>query len=86
MLRWFFFGFAHDPSQVHERSIDSDFLLRELKDILAQQGNIKVILMSATVDHERFVQYFNGAPLLSISGLAHPVKDLYVCLKALLNT
>ncbi|KAL1683937.1 P-loop containing nucleoside triphosphate hydrolase protein [Schizophyllum commune] len=64
--------------EVHERSIDSDFLLRELKDILAQQGNIKVVLMSATVDHERFVQYFNGAPLLSISGLAHPVKDLYL--------
>ncbi|TRM66280.1 P-loop containing nucleoside triphosphate hydrolase protein [Schizophyllum amplum] len=64
--------------EVHERSIDSDFLLRELKDLLAQKMSIKVVLMSATVDHERFVQYFNGAPLLSISGLAHPVTDLYL--------
>ncbi|KAL1739562.1 hypothetical protein HDZ31DRAFT_6217, partial [Schizophyllum fasciatum] len=64
--------------EVHERSIDSDFLLRELKDLLAQASDIKVILMSATVDHERFVEYFDGAPMLSISGLAHPVQDIYL--------
>ncbi|EPQ60243.1 P-loop containing nucleoside triphosphate hydrolase protein [Gloeophyllum trabeum ATCC 11539] len=64
--------------EVHERSVDGDFLLLELKEILESNPNLKVILMSATINHETFVRYFNGAPLLSIPGFTHPVTDLYL--------
>jgi len=64
--------------QVHERSIDGDFLLLELKDLLRTHPKLKVILMSATINHETFVKYFNDAPLMTIPGFAHPVTDMYV--------
>jgi len=63
---------------VHERSIDGDFLLLELKDLLRTHPKLKVILMSATINHETFVKYFNDAPLMTIPGFAHPVTDMYV--------
>lgn len=62
--------------QVHERSVDGDFLMLELKELLKHHPHLKVILMSATINHEVFVKYFNNAPLLAIPGLTHPVKDL----------
>ena len=55
--------------------MDGDFLLLELKELLHHNPTIKIILMSATINHETFVQYFNGAPLLSIPGFTHPVTD-----------
>lgn len=61
--------------QVHERSIDGDFLLLELRELLLRHGGLKVVLMSATINHEIFVKYFNDAPLLTIPGLTHPVED-----------
>lgn len=63
---------------MHERSIDGDFLLLELKDLLRTHSKLKVILMSATINHETFVKYFNDAPLMTIPGFAHPVTDMYV--------
>jgi HrpA-like RNA helicase len=50
--------------------------LLELKEMLSKHPTLKVILMSATINHETFVQYFNGAPLMEIPGFTHPVKDL----------
>ncbi|KAJ4485738.1 P-loop containing nucleoside triphosphate hydrolase protein [Lentinula aciculospora] len=64
--------------EVHERSVDGDFLLLELKELLNQSSRIKVVLMSATINHEIFIRYFNGAPLLTIPGFTHPVKDRYL--------
>ncbi|KZT27687.1 P-loop containing nucleoside triphosphate hydrolase protein [Neolentinus lepideus HHB14362 ss-1] len=64
--------------EVHERSVDGDFLLLELKELLATNPDLKVILMSATINQETFVKYFNGAPLLSIPGFMHPVTDMYL--------
>ncbi|KAI0032148.1 P-loop containing nucleoside triphosphate hydrolase protein [Vararia minispora EC-137] len=64
--------------EVHERSVDGDFLLLELKDLLVTHPTLKVVLMSATINHETFIRYFNGAPLLTISGYAHPVEDRYL--------
>lgn len=64
--------------QVHERSVDGDFLLLQLKDLLKQLPKLKVILMSATINHETFIKYFDGAPLLSIPGFTHPVTDMWV--------
>ncbi|KAJ3829380.1 P-loop containing nucleoside triphosphate hydrolase protein [Lentinula raphanica] len=64
--------------EVHERSVDGDFLLLELKELLKRRPRMKIILMSATINHKVFTQYFNGAPLLSIPGFTHPVTDRYL--------
>ncbi|KAJ7597434.1 P-loop containing nucleoside triphosphate hydrolase protein [Mycena floridula] len=64
--------------EVHERTVDGDILLLELKELLQKRPNLKVILMSATINHEIFMGYFNGAPLLSIPGITYPVTDLYL--------
>ncbi|KAF8899103.1 P-loop containing nucleoside triphosphate hydrolase protein [Infundibulicybe gibba] len=63
--------------EVHERSIDGDFLLLELREILKSHPTLKVILMSATINHEVFARYFD-APLLSIPGYTHPIVDKYL--------
>ncbi|GJJ13213.1 hypothetical protein Clacol_007464 [Clathrus columnatus] len=62
--------------EVHERSVDSDFLLLELRDLLKRNSNIKVVLMSATINHDVFLNYFEGAALVSIPGRTHPVDDI----------
>ncbi|KAG1828430.1 P-loop containing nucleoside triphosphate hydrolase protein [Suillus variegatus] len=64
--------------EVHERSVDGDFLLLELKELLAQHPTLKVVLMSATINHETFVKYFNNAPMLTIPGFTHPITDMYL--------
>ncbi|GAA5907364.1 hypothetical protein JCM6882_002817 [Rhodosporidiobolus microsporus] len=64
--------------EVHERSVDSDFLLLELRDILQRNPRIKVILMSATINKEQFSNYFGGAPVIEIPGFTHPVVDHYL--------
>ncbi|KAI0828826.1 P-loop containing nucleoside triphosphate hydrolase protein [Trametes gibbosa] len=64
--------------EVHERSVDGDFLLLELRELLKTHRKLKVILMSATINHEVFVRYLHNAPLLSIPGFTHPVEDLYL--------
>ncbi|OSX67177.1 hypothetical protein POSPLADRAFT_1128023 [Postia placenta MAD-698-R-SB12] len=64
--------------EVHERSVDGDFLLLELKELLRTHPKLKVVLMSATINHEVFVKYFDSAPLLSIPGFTHPVEDRYL--------
>ncbi|KAJ7878638.1 P-loop containing nucleoside triphosphate hydrolase protein [Mycena leptocephala] len=64
--------------EVHERSVDGDFLLLELRELLKRHPTLKVVLMSATINHETFINYFGGAPLLTIPGFAHPVTDIYL--------
>ncbi|GAA5821485.1 hypothetical protein JCM11251_004646 [Rhodosporidiobolus azoricus] len=64
--------------EVHERSVDSDFLLLELRDILQRNPKIKVILMSATINKKQFSNYFGGAPVIEIPGFTHPVTDHYL--------
>ncbi|KAI1793062.1 P-loop containing nucleoside triphosphate hydrolase protein [Ganoderma leucocontextum] len=64
--------------EVHERSVDGDFLLLELRELLKTHRNLKVILMSATINHEIFMKYFNNAPLLTIPGFTYPVQDKYL--------
>ncbi|RKF76639.1 ATP-dependent RNA helicase DHX29 [Golovinomyces cichoracearum] len=60
--------------EVHERTIDSDFLLIVLKKLLAKRHDLKVILMSATVDADRFSKYLDGAPVLNVPGRTYPVQ------------
>ncbi|KAG6039358.1 hypothetical protein E4U41_002830 [Claviceps citrina] len=64
--------------EVHERSIDSDFLLIVLKKLLVRRKDLKVVLMSATVDAERFSNYFGGAPVLNVPGRTFPVDVRYL--------
>ncbi|KAK9900546.1 P-loop containing nucleoside triphosphate hydrolase protein [Cystobasidium minutum MCA 4210] len=64
--------------EVHERSLDSDFLLLILKEVLIRNPKLKVVLMSATADSTRFSTYFNNAPCIEIPGLTFPVEDLYL--------
>ena len=63
--------------EVHERSIDSDFLLISLRDLLQRRRDLKVILMSATVEAELFCNYLN-AQHLHIEGRTFPVEDFYL--------
>jgi ATP-dependent RNA helicase DHX29 len=60
--------------EVHERTIDSDFLLIVLKKLMARRRDLKVVLMSATVDAERFSRYLDGAPVLTVPGRTFPVQ------------
>jgi ATP-dependent RNA helicase DHX29 len=64
--------------EVHERTIDSDFLLIVLRRLLAQRPELKIVLMSATVDAQRFSKYLGGAPVLNIPGRTFAVEVKYL--------
>ncbi|KAF2727865.1 P-loop containing nucleoside triphosphate hydrolase protein [Polyplosphaeria fusca] len=67
--------------EVHERSLDTDFLLVLLRDILRQRDDLRVILMSATLDADVFEAYFKDVgPVgrVEIEGRTHPVHDFYL--------
>ncbi|OMG56921.1 ATP-dependent RNA helicase HrpA [Azonexus hydrophilus] len=60
--------------EAHERSLNIDFLLGYLKQLLPKRPDLKVIITSATIDAERFSQHFNGAPVIEVSGRLYPVE------------
>ena len=65
--------------EVHERSLDTDFLLVLLKDALERRRDLKVILMSATLDASVFIEYFGGnVGLVEIEGRSFPIVDNYL--------
>lgn len=64
--------------EVHERSMDGDLLLLELREILKRNTNIKIVLMSATANQDLFATYFGTAKKLNIPGITYPVTDLYL--------
>lgn len=63
---------------MHERSIESDFLLIILKTLLQHRSDLKVILMSATVDAERISTYCGGCPTITVPGRTFPVEIRYM--------
>ncbi|KQX66002.1 ATP-dependent RNA helicase HrpA [Angustibacter sp. Root456] len=63
--------------EAHERSLNVDFLLGYLKQLLPKRPDLKVIITSATIDPERFSQHFGGAPILEVSGRTYPVEVRY---------
>ena len=63
--------------EAHERSLNIDFLLGYLKQLLPQRPDLKVIVTSATIDPERFSRHFEGAPIIMVSGRTYPVEVLY---------
>lgn len=67
--------------EVHERSLDTDFLLALLRNVLRSRADLKVILMSATLDANVFIDYFAGQQsvgLVNIPGRTFPVDDYYL--------
>ncbi|XP_023218184.1 putative ATP-dependent RNA helicase DHX30 isoform X2 [Centruroides sculpturatus] len=64
--------------EVHERSVQIDFLLILLKKILKENKDLKVILMSATINAELFSEYFNHCPILNVPGFTFPVKEYFL--------
>ncbi|XP_054841159.1 putative ATP-dependent RNA helicase DHX57 isoform X2 [Eublepharis macularius] len=64
--------------EVHERTEESDFLLLILKDMMAQRPDLRIILMSATLNAELFSQYFNSCPVVNIPGRTFPVDQFFL--------
>jgi len=77
----------HDPylnqydtiiiDEAHERSLNIDFLLGYIKQLIQKRRDLKIIITSATIDPERFSKHFNDAPIINISGRTYPVEVLY---------
>ncbi len=63
--------------EAHERSLNIDFIMGYLKQLLPKRPDLKVIITSATIDPERFSQHFNDAPIISVSGRTYPVELRY---------
>ncbi|WP_020408806.1 ATP-dependent RNA helicase HrpA [Hahella ganghwensis] len=63
--------------EAHERSLNIDFLLGYLKNILSKRPDLKLIITSATIDVERFSNHFENAPVIEVSGRTYPVDILY---------
>lgn len=63
--------------EAHERSLNIDFLLGVLKQLLPRRPDLKLIITSATIDVERFSRHFANAPVLQVEGRSYPVDVLY---------
>jgi ATP-dependent helicase HrpA len=63
--------------EAHERSLNIDFILGYLRQLLPQRPDLKVIITSATIDPERFAAAFGGAPIVEVSGRTYPVEVRY---------
>ncbi|KAH9486800.1 putative helicase C15C4.05 [Psilocybe cubensis] len=71
-------GTAFDEITVHERTIESDFLLIVLKSLLIERPDLKVVLMSATLDAEKISSYFGNCEILQVPGRTFPVDVKYL--------
>ena len=63
--------------EAHERSLNIDFLLGYLRQLLPERPDLKVIITSATLDHQRFAAHFWQAPLIEVAGRTYPVDIHY---------
>ncbi|MBV8659601.1 MAG: DEAD/DEAH box helicase, partial [Burkholderiales bacterium] len=68
--------------EAHERSLNIDFLLGYLRQLLPKRPDLKVIVTSATIDAERFSRHFDNAPVIEVSGRTYPVEVRYRELKS----
>ncbi len=63
--------------EAHERSLNIDFIMGYLKQIVKKRPDLKIIITSATLDVNRFSQYFNNAPIFEVEGRSFPVEVVY---------
>jgi ATP-dependent helicase HrpA len=69
--------------EAHERSLNIDFLLGYLQQLLSRRPTLKLIITSATIDTEAFSQAFNNAPIIEVSGRLWPVEIRYRAVESL---
>jgi len=63
--------------EAHERSLNIDFLLGYLRQMLPKRPDLKLIITSATINTESFANFFDGAPVVEVSGRTYPVETRY---------
>ncbi|XP_034952002.1 pre-mRNA-splicing factor ATP-dependent RNA helicase DHX15 isoform X2 [Chelonus insularis] len=63
--------------EAHERTLATDLLMGVLKEVTKQRTDLKLVIMSATLDAGKFQQYFDNAPLMNVPGRTHPVEIFY---------
>ena len=63
--------------EAHERTLATDTLMGLLKEVAQRRPDLKIVIMSATLDAQKFQGYFNNAPLLAVPGRTHPVEIFY---------
>ena len=63
--------------EAHERTLATDVLMGLLKEVVVRRPDLKLIIMSATLDAQKFQRYFNDAPLLAVPGRTFPVEIFY---------
>ncbi|MGH3751378.1 MAG: ATP-dependent RNA helicase HrpA, partial [Pseudonocardiaceae bacterium] len=63
--------------EAHERSLNIDFVLGYLRQLLPRRPDLTVIITSATIDPGRFSRHFDGAPVIEVSGRSYPVEIRY---------
>jgi ATP-dependent helicase HrpA len=63
--------------EAHERSLNIDFIIGILKNILRRRHDLRIVITSATIDTEKFSQAFDNAPIIAVSGRLYPVEVRY---------
>ena len=64
--------------EIHERDVNSDFIMVVLRDMVHMYPDLRIILMSATIDTTLFSEYFNNCPVIEIPGRAYPVQEYFL--------
>jgi len=64
--------------EIHERDVSSDFIMVVLRDMVYTYPDLRIILMSATIDTTLFSEYFNNCPIIEVPGRAYPVTEYYL--------
>ena len=64
--------------EIHERDVNTDFIMVLIRDMVHTYPDLRVVLMSATIDTTLFSSYFNECPIIEVPGRAHPVQEYYL--------
>ena len=64
--------------EAHERSLNIDFVLGYLKNLITRRKDLRIVVSSATLDAGKFAEYFDGAPIVNVEGRTFPVEDHFL--------